>query len=181
MRISSPNEVTDAPVKPYLFRAPNCIWSGLDMLTEWLLRHRRHSENLSGRLWQQHRVAHRVSQPRASCIVIPGEPQRIRTPCGRGTPDGHRGSSRANQPRALPDRPAGNPQPPSGGTFNTGLAERFHPIGYRSPQCRWRQPSTVHRIGVGLGQNPESPLAPRWRHLMTERTRPAPDGFDKEA
>ena len=27
--------------------------------------------------------------------------------------------------------------------------QRFHSIGYRSPQCRWRQPSTVHRIGVG--------------------------------
>ena len=77
------------------------------------------------------------------------EPQRVRTPRGRGTTDRHRGSSRTNQLRALPDRPAGDPQPPSGETLNIGLRERFHSIGYRSPQCRWRQPSTVHRTGVG--------------------------------
>ena len=40
-------------------------------------------------------------------------------------------------------------QPPSGGTPNTGLRERVHSIGYRSPRCRCRQPSTAHRIGVG--------------------------------
>ena len=77
------------------------------------------------------------------------EPQRVRTPRGRGTPVRHRGSLRTNQPRTLPDRSAGDPQPPSGGTPNTALRERFHSIGYRSPPDRWRQPSTVHRIGVG--------------------------------
>ena len=78
--------------------------------------------------------------------LSPNEFERRR---GHATPNGHRGSSRTNQPRTLPDRPAGDPQPPSGGTLNTALRERVHAIGYRSPQCRCRQPSTVHRIGVG--------------------------------
>ena len=62
-------------------------------------------------------------------------PERVRTPRGRGMPDGHRGSTRTNQSRAHPDRPAGDPQPPTGGTPKTGLRERSHSIGYRSPQC----------------------------------------------
>ena len=48
--------------------------------------------------------------------------------------------SRHNQPRAFPDRPAGGPEPPSGGTLNAGPWSRFPSTGYRSPQYGWRQP-----------------------------------------
>ena len=46
-------------------------------------------------------------------------------------------------------RSAGDLEPPSGQTPNTGLRQRVPSTGYRPPQCRWRQPSTVHRNGVG--------------------------------
>ena len=36
----------------------------------------------------------------------------------------------------MPDRSAGDPQPPPEETPNTGLRERSPSIGYRSPQCR---------------------------------------------
>ena len=70
------------------------------------------------------------------CMSPIREPQRIRTPRGgRGAPYGQRESSRPNHYRVYPDRPAGDPRPPSGGTLNTGLRSRFSSIGYRSPQC----------------------------------------------
>ena len=62
--------------------------------------------------------------------------RRAAAACPMGTEE----SSRTNHPRALPDRPGGDPQPPSGATLNTGLRRRLPSTGYRSPQCGWRQP-----------------------------------------
>ena len=76
-------------------------------------------------------------------------PNEFERRAAAGRPMGTEGHHEQANLQALPNRPAGDPQPPSGETLNTGLRERFHSIGYRSPQCRWRQPSTVHRIGVG--------------------------------
>ena len=59
-------------------------------------------------------------------------------------------------------------KPPSKQTPNTALRERFPSIGYRSPQCRWRQPSTVHRIGVGPVTTCAGDRA--WRELEVRRT-----------
>ena len=89
-------------------------------------------------------VQHQTPSFRAGVL----ESQRVRTPHGGDHQAGPRRRSRPqpNRPRALPDRPAGDPQPPSGGTLNSGLPERFPSTGYRPPQWRWRQPSTVHRI-----------------------------------
>ena len=88
------------------------------------------------RAWPSSRSWKAGTHPQiALCSGVP-EPQRIRTPRGdRGARDGHRGSSRINHPRAVPDRPAGDPQPPSGATPNIGLRERLPSTGYRSPQC----------------------------------------------
>jgi len=58
-------------------------------------------------------------------------------------------ASRTIQPRTLADRPAGDPQPSSRQTPDTGLRASSPSIGYRSPQCRGRQLPTVHRNGVG--------------------------------
>ena len=67
---------------------------------------------------------------------------------GRQAGPQRRSRPQPNRPRALPDRPAGDPEQPYTQTLNAGLRERFPSTGYCPPQCRWRQPSTVHRIGA---------------------------------
>ena len=120
---------------------------------------------------------------RHSRLGVP-EPQRVRTPRGGDRQAGPgRSRPRANRPRALPDRPAGDPQPPSGGTLNSGLPERSTSTGYRPPQCRWRQPSTVHRIGLTpvskrddktLSASQYKALRKRYRTILTQGARELP-------
>ena len=98
------------------------------------------------------------------------ESERVRTSYRRGRPDGRPRSSRTNHPRTLPARPAGDPEPPSGETPNNGLRQRVPSTGYRPPQCRWRQPSTVHRNGVG----PSPPWPTRCSRRCAERRFAAP-------
>ena len=124
-----------------------------------LLRHvgvRTHQAALiahPGRSAQRHFPIHRrvVQHQTPSFRAGVPEPQRVRTPRGgdRQARPRRRSRPRPNRPRALPDRPAGDPEQPSTETPNAGLRERFPSTGYRPPQCRWRQPSTVHRIVCG--------------------------------
>ena len=115
-------------------------------------RRRWRSYRQSTRLFHGHFPIHRrvVQHQTPSFRAGVPEPQRVRTPRGSARQAGPQRRSRPqpNRPRALPDRPAGDPEQPSTQTLNVGLRERFPSTGYRPPQGRRRQPSTVHRIGL---------------------------------